>query len=67
MTDAPIRLSPERAREMIEQDEATALDVVDTHSYEDTEVKIEGAMRIDPEHVPDEYDRVPQDRSVLTY
>lgn len=64
---APIRLQIEDAREMMEAEDATVLDVVDSHRYEETEVKVEGALRINPEDIPDQYERVPQDRSVLTY
>jgi rhodanese-related sulfurtransferase len=66
-THKPIRISIEDARERYEKGEATVLDVVDTDAYQRFPYKIQGAVRINPEDVPDEFSRLPKDRSVLTY
>jgi rhodanese-related sulfurtransferase len=63
----PIRIPLDEAHRMVQEEDAIVVDVVDTGSYDQISVMIEGAVRIAPEDVPDEYERIPQDRSVLTY
>jgi hypothetical protein len=63
----PIRLSVDETRRMVAEKDAAMLDVVDSHSDEQTEVEAKEALRINPMDAPDEYDRIPQERSVLTY
>lgn len=46
---------------------ATPLDVVDTHLYNKTEDQIEGAIRIDPEKLREDYTKLPEDKPVLAY
>jgi rhodanese-related sulfurtransferase len=63
----PIRISLEEARDRYEKGNVTVLDVVDTESYSQFSYQIKGAIRINPEDIADEYSRLPQDKSVLTY
>ncbi len=63
----PIRISVDEANEMIERDEATALDVIDSHSYDDFDLQIKGAVRIAPKKLADQFKKLPKDRTVLAY
>jgi rhodanese-related sulfurtransferase len=63
----PIRISLEEARDRYEKGNVTVLDVVDTESYSQFSYQIKRAIRINPEDIADEYSRLPQDKSVLTY
>lgn len=66
-TDEPIRISVDEAKRRYEEEDVTVLDVVDSESYEDYSHKVEDAVRINPENIKEEYDRLPEDRPVLTY
>lgn len=66
-TDGPIRISPEEAKQRMEKGEITVLDVVDSHAYDDVPVELPGAVRIPPEKVPDEFERLPKSRTVFAY
>lgn len=63
----PIRKSLDQAHRIYQEEDATVLDVVDTDSYEELSYKIEGAVRIDPRDVPDDFERLPKERTVLAY
>lgn len=63
----PIRISLEKAKERYDEGDVSVLDVVDKGTYDTLSYQIKGAIRIAPEDVSDDYDRLPQDRSVLTY
>lgn len=63
----PIRVSVEEAKRRVDAGEGVLLDVVDTPVYEDLSEIAEGAIRIDPERVPDDYDRVPRNKAVFAY
>lgn len=63
----PVRISVDEAHKLVAEGDATILDVVDTHVYGKVPDQIEGAVRIDPAGVPDEFDRLPGERTVLTY
>ena len=43
------------------------LDVIDTDSYNQFSYQIEGAVRIKPENIRDEFTRLAKDRPVLAY
>lgn len=66
-TENPIRISPEEAKQRIDKGDATVLDVVDTHAYDEVPMELPGAVRISPENVPDEFDRLPKSRTMLAY
>ena len=63
----PIRISVEAARERYGKGNVTILDVIDTDSYNHFPYQIKGAVRINPEDIPDEFARLPRDRAVLAY
>jgi len=63
----PIRVSPQEAKEIYDEEDVTVLDVIDTVSYDHFSYQIEGAVRINPEDIVDEYGKLPEDRTVLTY
>ncbi len=63
----PIRIGVEEAKELLDDGDAFVLDVVDTGVYDRVPERIEGAVRIDPTEVPDEYERLPDAGTVLTY
>ena len=63
----PLRISVGEAKERADEKDVTFLDVVDPGSYENTDVIIEGAVRIDPRDVEEEYERLPDENEVLTY
>lgn len=63
----PVRVSVDEASKLVAAGDATVLDVVDTHVYDKVPDQIEGAVRIDPAAVPDEFERLPRERTVLAY
>lgn len=63
----PIRVSLEEAKEAYDEGDVTILDVVDTGTYEELSYKIEGAVRIAPEDIGEEYDSLPKDKAVYAY
>lgn len=62
-----IRVSVDEAKEKVDQGGVTVLDVVDPGTYEERPDKIAGAVRIDPRDIQDEYERLPQEDTILTY
>lgn len=62
-----VRISLEDARRVWEEEEATILDVVDSHSYEETPDQIEGAVRIAPEDFKARFKELPEEKPVLAY
>lgn len=63
----PIRVSLEEAKEAYDDGDITVLDAVDTGTYEELSYKIEGAVRIAPEDIGEEYDSLPKDKAVYAY
>ncbi len=63
----PVRISPAEAKQRIDQGDTTVLDVVDTPAYDEVPAALPGAVRIAPENIPDEFDRLPKSRTVLAY
>lgn len=63
----PIRISVDEAKTRYDESDVTILDVVDPGTYEELAYQIKGAIRIDPRDIPDEFERLPQDRAVLAY
>jgi rhodanese-related sulfurtransferase len=66
-THEPIRISIKDAKQRFDKGNITVLDVVDAEAYHQFSDQILDAVRIKPEEVPDEFQSLPQDRSVLTY
>ena len=63
----PIRVSLEEAKEAYDRGGVTILDAVDTGTYEELSYKIEGAVRIAPEDIREEYESLPRDKAVYAY
>ena len=63
----PIRVSLEEAKEAYDEGNITVLDAVDTGTYEELSYKIEGAVRIAPEDIGEEYDSLPKNKAVYAY
>jgi rhodanese-related sulfurtransferase len=64
---APIRISVDEARDMMEEGEVTFLDVIDSHSYDNFDHQIEGAVRIKPEKIGDQFQQLPKEQTILAY
>jgi len=56
-----LRIDPDEARELIAQG---AL-LVDVRRHEDQELRLDGAIRIPPDEIPDKLDELPRDRPIL--
>jgi rhodanese-related sulfurtransferase len=56
-----LRIDADEARELISQG---AL-LVDVRRHEDEELRLDGAVRIPPDEIPDKLDELPRDRSIL--
>lgn len=63
----PIRISSEEAHQMVIEEGATPVDVIDSPSYDDYDYQVEGAVRIAPEDIGDEYQRIPMDHAAIAY
>ena len=63
----PLRKSVEEAKSLSEEKPSTFLDVVDPGAFEDLDIKIEGAVRIDPREFKEEYQRLPKGHTILAY
>jgi rhodanese-related sulfurtransferase len=63
----PVRISVEEAKSHSDERNVTFLDVVDPGAYEKTDHQIEGAVRIDPREIKDEYARLSKDDEILAY
>jgi rhodanese-related sulfurtransferase len=63
----PVRISVDEAKNRANQDEITILDVVDPGAYEKIDYQIEGAVRIDPREIKEEYERLPGEDNILAY
>jgi rhodanese-related sulfurtransferase len=56
-----LRIDPDEARELIAQG---AL-LVDVRRHEDQELRLDGAVRIPPDEIPDKLDQLPRDPPIL--
>jgi rhodanese-related sulfurtransferase len=63
----PLRISVDEAKEIYDHEAVTVLDVVDPGTYEKLSYRVEDAVRIDPRDFKEEFERLPQDRTVLSY
>lgn len=62
-----IRISAKEAHEMVIEEGATPVDVIDSPSYDDYDYQVEGAVRIAPEDIGDDYQRIPKDHAAVAY
>jgi rhodanese-related sulfurtransferase len=62
-----IRVSVQETKKLVDEGEATILDVIDTHSYDQHSYQIENAVRIKPEDIEDDFTRLPKDKAVYAY
>ena len=65
--NGPVRIELEKAKKLYDEEEVTVLDVVDSETFDELDYKIEGAERINPEDITDEYEQLPEDQPVLAY
>jgi rhodanese-related sulfurtransferase len=63
----PIRIPVKEAHERYDQGNVTVLDVLDPEDFEQLSYRIKDALRIDPREISDEYEQLPQNKTVLTY
>ena len=56
-----LRIDADEARELI----AEGALLVDVRRHEDQELRIDGAVRIPPDEIPDKLDELPRDRPIL--
>lgn len=62
-----IRVPVDEAKEHHDERDALFLDVVDTVAYEHTDTQIEGAVRIAPEKIADEFEKLSKDKAIFAY
>jgi rhodanese-related sulfurtransferase len=56
-----LRIDADEARELI----AEGALLVDVRRHEDQELRLDGAVRIPPDEIPDKLDKFPRDRPIL--
>ena len=56
-----LRIDADEARELI----AEGALLVDVRRHEDEELRLDGAVRIPPDEIPDKLDELPRDRPIL--
>ena len=66
MADDVSRVTPEELNRRMQSDGVVVLDVR-RGSYAASDVKIKGAMRIEPDRIDQEYGRIPPVSTVVTY
>jgi rhodanese-related sulfurtransferase len=65
--DPELRVTPEKAKAMVERGEALVLDVVASSVYPLMHMAIAGAIRIPPEELADRVDELPRSTTIITY
>lgn len=63
----PLRLAIEEAKAAYDRGDTLILDVVDGGAYPHIPDKIRGAERIDPDDIEDVFQRLPEERTIMTY
>jgi rhodanese-related sulfurtransferase len=63
----PIRISVQEAKERYDEGDVKTLDVVDPGTFEQIDYKIEGAVRIDPRAIDEQYEKLPKEETILSY
>lgn len=66
-TDSDLRITPEKAKAMVESGQALFLDVVASSVYPLMHLAIAGAIRIPPEELADRVDELPRTTTIITY
>jgi len=66
MTEAP-RITKEELREKMDRPEVVVLDVRKESDFEDSDMKIQGAERVDPADIDGWMSRFPRDRELVLY
>jgi hypothetical protein len=62
-----LRLSVDEAKSKFDEEKVTFLDLTDRHTYKELDRRVEGAVRIAPEQLADQYERLPKEQAVLAY
>jgi Fe-Mn family superoxide dismutase len=57
----------DEAKALYDRGEAFVLDVVDAAAYPHVTDEIRGAERVDPDHIEDVYNQLPEGRTILSY
>jgi rhodanese-related sulfurtransferase len=66
-TNAELRITPEKARAMVEAGQAIVLDVVSSSVYPLMHEAIAGAIRIAPERLAERIEELPRSVTIITY
>ena len=65
--DSELRITPEKAKAMVENGQALFLDVVSSSVYPLMHMAIAGAIRIAPEELADRIEELPMSTTIITY
>jgi rhodanese-related sulfurtransferase len=66
-TDSELRITPEKAKAMVESGQALFLDVISSSVYPLMHTAIAGAIRIAPEELADRVEELPRSTTIITY
>ncbi|HXC79047.1 MAG TPA: rhodanese-like domain-containing protein [Candidatus Acidoferrum sp.] len=66
-TNSELRITPEKARAMVEAGQALFLDVVSSSVYPLMHEAIAGAIRIAPEELAERVEDLPRSSTIITY
>jgi rhodanese-related sulfurtransferase len=66
-TNSELRITPEKAKAMVENGQALFLDVVSSSVYPLMHMAIAGAIRIAPEELADRVGELPKSTTIITY
>jgi rhodanese-related sulfurtransferase len=66
-TNSELRITPEKAKSMVESGQALFLDVVSSSVYPLIHKAITGAIRIAPEELADRVEELPKSTTIITY
>jgi rhodanese-related sulfurtransferase len=65
--DSELRITPEKAKAMVESGQALFLDVVSSSVYPLMHMAIAGAIRMAPEELADRLEELPKSTTIITY
>jgi rhodanese-related sulfurtransferase len=66
-SSSDLRITPEKAKAMVESGQALFLDVISSSVYPLMHLAIAGAIRIAPEELADRVDELPRSTTIITY
>jgi rhodanese-related sulfurtransferase len=66
-SSSDLRITPEKAKAMVESGQALFLDVISSSVYPLMHLAIAGAIRIAPEELADRVDELPKSTTIITY